>query len=203
VLDRLPEGGKILDIGCGTGLFTQQYIANGGSAVGIDISRGMIGRARDRCPNSEFTIGTAERIPFKDDSFDVVSSLLAFSYVKSPGTVLSEAFRVVKPGGYIAVCTLGKNFFTAGLPAVYRIGEVMKIRQVGVGAFGERYYRGEELRALFWKAGFTDIAIQRCSFAHINLIDPLFHLARKIEPFVEKRIPYLAYNICASGKKPE
>jgi len=203
VLERLPKGGKILDIGCGTGLFVQEYLVNGGSAVGLDISRGMIGRARDRCPASDFTIGTAERIPFLDNTFDVVSSLLAFSYVKNPGRVLSEAFRVVRPGGYISVCTLGKNFFTAGLPAVYRIGEVMKIRQVGVGAFGERYYRGEEMRSLFRQAGFTDITIQRCSFAHINLIDPLFHLARKIEPFVEQKIPYLAYNICASGRKPD
>ena len=84
VLERLPEGGKILDIGCGTGLFVQEYLVNGGSAVGLDISRGMIGRARDRCPASDFTIGTAERIPFLDNTFDVVSSLLAFSYVKNP-----------------------------------------------------------------------------------------------------------------------
>ena len=40
VLDLIPKNGKILDIGCGTGLFAQQYLTNGGSAVGIDISRG-------------------------------------------------------------------------------------------------------------------------------------------------------------------
>jgi hypothetical protein len=34
------------------------------------------------------------------------------------------------------------------------------------------------------------------------MIDPLFHLAQKIEPFVEKRVPQLAYNIFVSGKKP-
>jgi SAM-dependent methyltransferase len=163
----------------------------------------MIGRARERCPNSDFTVVTAETISFLDNSFDAVSSLLAFSYLKNPGKVLSEAFRLVRPGGYIAICTLGKNFFTAGLPAIYRIGEVMKIKQVGVGAFGESYYRGEEMLSLFRQAGFTDITLQRCSFAHINLIDPLFHLARKVEPFVERRIPYLAYNICVSGRKSD
>ena len=72
---------------------------NGGSAVGLDISGGMITRAHDRCPKSDFTVGTAERIPFSDNSFDAVSSMLAFSYLKNPGKVLrgiprGQAWRV-------------------------------------------------------------------------------------------------------------
>ena len=51
--------------------------------------------------------------------------------------------------------------------------------------------------------GFINIRIKWCSFAHINMIDPLSSLARKIEPFVEKSVPQLAYNICVSGKKPK
>jgi len=55
---------------------------------------------------------------------------------------------------------------------------------------------------MFTTAGFTNIQAKWCSFAHIDLIDPLFHLARKVEPFVERRIPQLAYNICVNGTKP-
>jgi hypothetical protein len=71
-----------------------------------------------------------------------------------------------------------------------------------MGDFGERYYSESEMNDLFFKAGFTDILIRRCSFAHINLIDPLYGIARKIEPFVEERLPYLAYNLLASARKP-
>jgi hypothetical protein len=35
------------------------------------------------------------------------------------------------------------------------------------------------------------------------MVDPLFHLARRVEPFIERRIPQLAYNICVDAKKPK
>jgi len=45
-----------------------------------------------------------------------------------------------------------------------------------------------EMDDLFTQAGFSDISVKWCSFAHIDMIDPLFLLAQKIEPFVEKRV---------------
>ena len=48
-MGALPKGGNLLDIGCGTGLFVERYIEAGGSAIGLDISRKMIERARHRC----------------------------------------------------------------------------------------------------------------------------------------------------------
>jgi hypothetical protein len=68
--------------------------------------------------------------------------------------------------------------------------------------FGEHYYNEEEMVHMFTTAGFIDVQTKWCSFAHIDLIDPLFHLARKVEPFVESRLPQLAYNICVNGAKP-
>ena len=56
--------------------------------------------------------------------------------------------------------------------------------------------------ALFSDAGFCDVRISWCSFAHIDMINPLFHLAQKVEPFVERRLPQLAYNICVDARKP-
>lgn len=202
VMEKLPRKGHLLDIGCGTGLFVERYVASGGTAVGLDISRGMIGKARDRCRKSQFTVGNAEHLPFADGSFNAISSLLAFSYVKEPDLMLEEAFRVLRPGGSAVICTLGKNLFTSGLPAIYTLGEVMKIRRVGMGAFGERYYTAREMKNLFQEAGFSAVSVRRCSFAHINLAMPLYGLAKRMEPFVEKRLPYFAYNICASGRKP-
>jgi len=198
----LPPGGRLLDIGCGTGLFVEKFIKNGGTAVGLDISGNMISRAHARCPTSEFIVGTGEKIPFCDNSFEAVASLLVFSYVKDPHAMLRESYRVLKPGGVISICTLGKKLLTRGIPAIYQLSEKMKIKHILMKDFGEHYYDKNEMISLFIQAGFSEVNVSWCSFAHIDMIDPLFNLACKVEPFVEKRVPQLAYNICVSGRKP-
>lgn len=203
LLRHLVPGGRLLDLGCGTGLFVSRYVAGGGTAIGLDISRGMIRKAEERCPGSDFTVSSADRIPFRDGTFDAVASLLVFSYVRKPERMLAEAYRVLRPGGTLAICTLGKNLITSGLPAIYHLGEVMRVRQVCVGAFGERYYQESEMAEFLTEAGFGAIRVHRCSFAHYSLIDPVYGIARRVEPFVEKHLPALAYNIFAAGTKPE
>ncbi|MEG3057034.1 MAG: methyltransferase domain-containing protein [Methanoculleus sp.] len=203
VMSVLPEGGVLLDIGCGTGLFVERYIREGGQAVGLDISPEMVRRGRQRCPGSGFCVGTAEVLPFQDETFDALASLLAFSYVPDPGAMLAESYRVLRPGGRIAICTLSRTVFTSIVPVVYQMGELVGMKKVGVGDFNERYYTNGEIACLLEDAGFADISVGRCSFAHLNLADPVFSLARKVEPFIEEKLPYLAYNVCAGGKKPE
>ena len=83
VISALPKNGKLLDLGCGTGLFMRRYLREGGDAVGVDISIGMLKRAKSR-NFSDVSLGNAEVLPFRDGSFDAVSSLLAFSYFQNP-----------------------------------------------------------------------------------------------------------------------
>jgi ubiquinone/menaquinone biosynthesis C-methylase UbiE len=202
VMAGLPPGGLLLDIGCGTGLFVERYCDWGGRAVGLDLSPKMIERARDRCGEAAWTVGTAEALPFRNDVFDAASSLLAFSYFHKPERMLAEVLRVLRPGGRLSLCTLGRNFFTAGLPAIHTLAEAAHVRKVGMGDFDERYYTERQMVELFERAGFTDVRVGRCSFAHLNLAKPVYDLARKVEPLVERRLPYLAYNLVASGRKP-
>lgn len=202
VLDQIGTGGELLDIGCGTGLFIRRYLKHGGSVTGIDISSGMIRRATRLFPQVDFLVGNAESLPFNNDSFDSISSLLAFSYLTKPEKSLEDCLRILKPGGRLAVCTLGRNVFTSSLPALFTIGEKMRIRRVGVGKFTEHYYAAEEMQEILEAAGFTNISIFRCSFAHFTFADPIFSIAKRVEPFIEEKIPYLAYNLIASGQKP-
>jgi ubiquinone/menaquinone biosynthesis C-methylase UbiE len=201
LLDALPRGGKLLDIGCGTGLFVEKYIKNGGCGTGLDISRGMVAKARRRLPGCEFLVGTGESLPFDDNTFDAVSSVLVFSYVKDPDAMLSEVYRVMQPGGSVALCTLGKKLITRGIPSLYKLGEKIRVRHVAMKDFGEHYYDEKEMYGLFENAGFSGVNVKWCSFAHIDMIDPIFKLATKVEPFVEKKVPQLAYNIFVSAKK--
>jgi ubiquinone/menaquinone biosynthesis C-methylase UbiE len=203
LIEALPEEGDLLDIGCGTGLFMDKYIRHGGTAVGLDISRKMVERGRLRCTGCEFTIGTGEYLPFADAAFDAVASLLVFSYVRHPDVMLAETYRVLRPGGAVAICTLGKKLLTRGIPKLYRISEKLNVRHVVMKDFDEQYFNEEEMQELFENAGFSDVMTRWCSFAHIDMIDPIYNLATRIEPFVEKRVPQLAYNIFVSAKKPE
>jgi ubiquinone/menaquinone biosynthesis C-methylase UbiE len=202
VLECLESDGLLLDIGCGTGLFLSRYLSLGNEAVGIDLSRGMIARARRRLPESEFLVGTADALPFRENSFDAVASLLTFSYIQHPEEMVADVYRILRPGGRFALCTLGKNVLTSVVPALYWLGEKMELRKIGVGDFDERYYTEVEMEDLLEQAGFCRVSVRRCSFAHASLASPIFHIARKMEPFVEEKLPYLAYNLCASGTKP-
>lgn len=201
LMKALPEHGNLLDIGCGTGLFVEKYIQNGGSGTGLDISGKMVAKARRRCPECEFIVGTGEKLPFGDCSFNAVSSVLVFSYVKDPVAMLSEVYRVLEPGGSVALCTLGKKLITLGIPSLYKIGEKIRIKHVVMKDFGEHYYDEKEMYSLFDSTGFFDVDVKWCSFAHIDMIDPIFKIAAKVEPFVEKSMPQLAYNIFVSAKK--
>lgn len=203
LMNALPKGGNLLDIGCGTGLFVEKYMKNGGCGAGLDISRGMVAKARRRCPDCEFIVGTGESLPFADNSFNAISSVLVFSYVRDPEAMLSEVYRVMQPGGSVALCTLGKKLITRGIPSLYKIGEKIKIKHVVMKDFGEHYYDEKDMHRLFDNAGFTDVRVKWCSFAHIDMIDPIFSLATRVEPFVEKSVPQLAYNIFVSAKKEE
>ncbi|HXW98856.1 MAG TPA: methyltransferase domain-containing protein [Methanomicrobiales archaeon] len=202
MLDWLPPGRLLLDLGCGTGLFMRRYGELGGTAVGLDISRGMVEAAREQGGWFEYLEGTAEVLPFRDRSFDAVSCMLAFSYLEHPERMLGEAYRVLRPGGCLAVSTLSRNVITSLVPAIYRIGERMEVGRIGVGDFGERYYTEEELVGIFTGAGFGEVRAKRCSFAHHSLKEPIFDIARRVEPFIEKRVPGLAYNLVVSGRVP-
>ena len=110
VLDLLSAGpGEyLLDAGCGTGVFTTDFIAAGASVVGLDISFPMLRTAITKAPQSSFSaiLGDMGRLPFKSNSFTKTVSITALEFIEDARNAIGELFRVTRPGGYVLVATL-------------------------------------------------------------------------------------------------
>jgi ubiquinone/menaquinone biosynthesis C-methylase UbiE len=104
--EHLPEGPvDVLDIGCGNGALLNALSDRIASGVGVDESAGIIERARRRnseISNLKFEIINGPVLPFPDDTFDMVISLMSFRYLDWD-PLLREIKRVTRPGGRFLV----------------------------------------------------------------------------------------------------
>lgn len=125
------RGADVLDVGAGTGLVTHKLaglVGRRGSVVGIDLSARMLDIARRRSMANTKLVGmAAERLVFKDSSFDLVTMAESLAYMIDPPTALAEAWRVLRPRGRIAVSchrrslsTEAQDLFFQGLAVLAR-----------------------------------------------------------------------------------
>jgi phosphatidylethanolamine/phosphatidyl-N-methylethanolamine N-methyltransferase len=127
-------GGRVLDVGVGTGISLAQYSSRN-RIVGIDLSEPMLRRAKARLrrhPRANvdmLAVMDAERLGFADAFFDVVVAQFVITAVPDPETALDEFARVVKPGGEIILVNhLGAE---TGLRRVYERRFAPFIRHLG------------------------------------------------------------------------
>ena len=143
---------KILDLGCGWGRVLKPVLDQQGDAVGLDISHNMLGLSRKHLDknghNTPLLQGDGTRLPFRDNTFDKVYSLLVLQHLSKENgkAVFSEIHRILKPGGTAYVRVPGRfapenllfsflQFISIHLFRVkdpirmrfYRVGEVNKI----------------------------------------------------------------------------
>jgi SAM-dependent methyltransferase len=101
-----PTGAHWLDVGCGTGAFTELVLGScsPASIVGVDPFAEQVEYARQlsTAPSAEFKVADALNLPFPDRSFDVVASALVINFISDRSRGLSEMRRVAKPGGVVA-----------------------------------------------------------------------------------------------------
>lgn len=112
---RIPPGQAVLDIGCGEGYGANVLSARSGIVVGCDVSLETVEHARDRyrAPNIRWLVCDAQRLPFRGEAFDVVSSLQVIEHLTDTDAHLAGVARVLKPGGLHYVTT----------PNIDRMGE--------------------------------------------------------------------------------
>jgi SAM-dependent methyltransferase len=102
MLDRLALG-RVLDAACGTGAVAAQLVQRGHDVVGVDLSDGMLDRARAAVPGAHFEVGDVTALPLSDGNVDHVVCSLALSHLPDLTPFFAEAARVMRPSGHLLV----------------------------------------------------------------------------------------------------
>jgi SAM-dependent methyltransferase len=105
-LAGVRPGQRALDVGCGPGALTGQLVERlGSNAVSaIDPSSSFVAAARARLPDVDVRAGSAEELPYSDDTFDAALAQLVVHFMADPVAGLAEMARVTRPGGVVAAC---------------------------------------------------------------------------------------------------
>jgi ubiquinone/menaquinone biosynthesis C-methylase UbiE len=146
VLEALALGtdDRLLDVGCGGGVFLRHAQAETGcTVIGVDHSREMVRLARPLAVQGE-----AEQLPFADGEFTAVSSIVAFFFFPDASRALRELRRVLAPNGRLAIYTTSpeaKGTMAAPYPLATR----------------GHFYTDDELQRLALDAGFSTAWVTR------------------------------------------
>ncbi len=155
----LRPGEVVADLGAGGGIdafLAAREIGATGRVIGIDMTPDMVSKARHNAElggftNVEFRLGEIEYLPLADASVDVILSNCVINLSPDKPQVFREAFRVLKPGGRLAISDV---VATAELPPEWRDDPQLHSGCMAGAA------RIEELEAMLAAAGFSRIAIQ-------------------------------------------
>jgi ubiquinone/menaquinone biosynthesis C-methylase UbiE len=158
----LPPGLRWLDVGCGTGAFTELLLeqVNARDVSAVDPAEDQIAYARTKAAAKRvnFHQAEAQKLPFADREFDVAAMALVITFVPDPAQALAEMKRVVKPGGTIGTYVwdfLGKGNTQQPLREAV---EAMGIPVLPTP--GHVHSRLESLRAIFTEAGLDAVSVR-------------------------------------------
>ena len=111
---QLPSSKRILDAGCGAGLLANALALEGHKVSGIDLSESSLEVAKkyDRTGLVDYRTANAYSLPYPANTFDAVCAMDVLEHVENPGRLVSEASRVLKPGGLFFYHTFNRNLLS-------------------------------------------------------------------------------------------
>jgi 2-polyprenyl-6-hydroxyphenyl methylase/3-demethylubiquinone-9 3-methyltransferase len=151
---------KILDLGCGAGFLTNEAVRAGFSAVGLDASQGSLQVARryDATGLACYEEGEGEHLPHPDGVFDAVCAMDFLEHVESPERVVSEAARVLVPGGLFFFHTFNRNLLSW---LIVIKGVEWFVRNTPPHMHRLRYFiKPKELRAICGRRGLDAVLVR-------------------------------------------
>ena len=160
---QIQPGYRVLDVACGTGVLAREaasHLGSTGSVVGLDPNPGMLAVAARLAPAIEWRQGTAESLPYPDQSFDVVLSQFGLMFFTDRRQALREMLRILAPGGHLAVAVWDSLDNTPAYAAAVALLERIAGQRAADAlrapfALGDR----KELTTLLGSAGAASVAI--------------------------------------------
>ncbi|HET7205647.1 MAG TPA: bifunctional 2-polyprenyl-6-hydroxyphenol methylase/3-demethylubiquinol 3-O-methyltransferase UbiG [Terriglobales bacterium] len=152
------RGAAALDVGCGGGILAEEFAGMGFRVTGIDPSEQSLATARQHAQSMGLSIqyqeGTGESIPFADNTYPVVYCCDVLEHVRDLPKVISEIYRVTRPGGVFFFDTLNRTFVSK-LVAI-KIWQEWKSTALMPPRLHEwrMFIQPEELKELLAQAGF-------------------------------------------------
>src|SRR3954470_16997688 len=104
----LQPGLRVLDVGCGTGVFLRMCADRGALVSGLDAAPGLLELARARVPEADLRLDDLQVLPYEDDAFDVVTGFTSFFFADDMVAALREAARVARPGAPVVIQAFGR-----------------------------------------------------------------------------------------------
>ncbi|MGH8925628.1 MAG: class I SAM-dependent methyltransferase [Acidimicrobiia bacterium] len=159
---KVGTGDRVLDVGCGTGVVARECarrVGEEGNVAGIDISEEMLAVARRIAPELDWYLGDAVELPFPDGAFDRAVSQFALMFFPDREKALTEMWRVLRPGGTLAVGVPG------GIPPAYQRLAELASRNLDSDAshiIESRFVLGHpgKLKRIFSGAGLEAITLE-------------------------------------------
>jgi len=163
------SGKEVIDVGCGTGILSLMALENGAARMTcVDLSKLMLEKCKAKiiaegyCEELiEFREAEAERLPFDDESFDVVASNMVLGLIPDQEATIIELARVLRPNGILALSTQGPRLYMEAIGAGLK---VMTMRYF-LGHRFELWQRNEnEVQSLLVNAGLKDVHTERLTW---------------------------------------
>jgi ubiquinone/menaquinone biosynthesis C-methylase UbiE len=162
-LAKLKDGERVLDLATGTGLIARAIAPLADSIVGVDISSGILAIARRLAASTiPFVAADAKRLPFRDQSFDLVTCGISLSHIPEVEEALGEAHRVLRLRGRFITSAWGKESKSATKEAAVEVRKrFLADREIVFeGTLAEEVWADVERGStILREAGFTDVQV--------------------------------------------
>ncbi|WP_348788596.1 class I SAM-dependent methyltransferase [Leifsonia sp. NPDC080035] len=154
---RLPETGRVLDVGSGPGALTGVLAARYGVAnvAAVDPADAFVAALRSRLPGVDARVASAESLPFPDDAFDAALAALVVHFMADPHRGVGELVRVTRPGGAVAACVW--DFAGGRAPQSLFFGALRDVARDVDDETDRTGARGGDLPALLRAAGCVEV----------------------------------------------